>query len=101
MSRAALAHEALIANGRECERASVTVEIGGIPIELYPSDPGFCELLASRYETFATLNSIRREPSAEPICRFDIDLAAEGRESDENVRVTRDGAIWNFRRGDF
>jgi hypothetical protein len=80
--------------------ASVTVEIGGIPIVLHPSDPQFCDLLESRYETFAKRNS-----SAKPTCRFDIDLAAEGRESDENVRVTREvtssGPLWNFRRGDF
>ena len=80
--------------------ASVTVEIGGIPIALHPSDPKFCDLLESRYETFAKRNS-----SARPTCRFEIDLAAEGRESDENVRVTREvtpsGPCWNFRRGDF
>jgi len=80
--------------------ASVTVEIGGIPIVLHPSDPQFCDLLESRYETFAKRNS-----SARPTCRFEIDLAAEGRESDENVRVTPEvtpsGPCWNFRRGDF
>jgi hypothetical protein len=101
MSRAALVHEPSSARAGDCERsASVTIEIGGIPILLRPSDPKFCDLLESRYETFATRNS-----SAQPICRLDIDLAAEGRESDENVRVTRevtgDGSLWNFRRGDF
>ena len=80
--------------------ASVTVEIGDIPIALHPNDPHFCDLLESRYETFAKRNS-----SAIPTCRFEIDLAAQGRESDENVRVTREvtpsGPLWNFRRGDF
>lgn len=96
MSRAALAHEPAIANRAECHRASVTVEIGGIPIALYPTDPAFCDLLESRYETFATRNA-----AIMPACRFEIDLAAEGRESDENVRVTRNGPLWHFRRGDF
>ena len=36
---------------------SVTVEIGGIPILLEPSDPKFCDVLESRYETFATRNA--------------------------------------------
>src|SRR5579863_1565546 len=79
---------------------AVIIEIGGIPIALQPSDPKFCDLLESRYETFAT-----RDSSVEPRCRFEIDLAAEGRESDQNVCVTReltpDGALLNFRRGDF
>jgi hypothetical protein len=79
---------------------SVTVEIGGIPIALHPSDPAFCDLLESRYESFASRNS-----ATQPACSFDIHLAAEGRESDENVRVTREvtgsGPLWNFRRGDF
>ncbi len=101
MSLAALAHEPQRIREGECERrASVTVEIGGIPILLRPSDPSFCDLLESRYETFASRNS-----SAQPVCRFDIQLAAEGRESDENVRVTREvtdeASLWTFRRGDF
>jgi hypothetical protein len=101
MSLAALAHEPQRIRERECEhRASVTVEIGGIPILLRPSDPSFCDLIESRYETFAS-----RKSASQPVCSFDVELAAEGRESDENVRVTREitseGSVWQFRRGDF
>ena len=106
MSRVAFASEPAFMKAGDFARSTfesrpcVTVEIGGIPIALHPSDPQFCDLLQSRYETFAT-----RDSSAEPVCRFEIHLATEGRESDENVRVTREvtssGLHWNFRRGDF
>ncbi len=116
MTRAALAEaearDQSRGHSRECDQSSsesqisnalpsVTLEIGGIPILLQPSDPQFCEVLKSRYETFATRNaaSIRLEP--EPACRFEIHLDPRGRASDEDAHVTRDGALWNFRRGDF
>jgi hypothetical protein len=36
-----------------------------------------------------------------PVCAFDIHLDPKGRPSDEDARVTRNGSLWNFRRGDF
>jgi hypothetical protein len=91
---------------RECGRPlalpSVTVEIGGIPIILQPSDPEFCNVLESRYETFATRNAPgANDRSANPACRFEIHLDPRGRASDEDARVTREGPLWHFRRGDF
>ena len=82
---------------------SVTVEIGGIPILLEPSDPKFCDVLESRYETFATRNAatVSQLVSTIPACRFEIHLDPSGRASDEDARVTRAGSVWNFRRGDF
>jgi hypothetical protein len=79
---------------------SVTVEIGGIPIVLQPSDPEFCDVLESRYETFATRNA-SGEVAANSVCEFEIELDPRGRASDEDARVTRNGSLWNFRRGDF
>jgi len=85
---------------RECGQPlalpTVTVEIGGIPILLQPSDPKFCDVLESRYETFAT-----RDSATKAACRFEIDLDPRGRASDEDARVTREGSLWHFRRGDF
>jgi hypothetical protein len=86
---------------------TVTVQIGGIPILLQPSDPDFCDVLESRYESFATRNA--PDTSANAIsnvaCRFEIHLDPRGRASDEDARVTREvinGApLWHFRRGDF
>jgi hypothetical protein len=73
---------------------SVTVEIGDVPILLRPDDPKFCEVLEDRYAGF--LN-----PDSDPDCQFDIQLDPQGRPSDEDARVTRQGTLWNFQRGDF
>jgi hypothetical protein len=73
---------------------SATVEIGGIPILLQPNDPKFCEVLEDRYAGF--LN-----PISQPACQFEIQLDPQGRPSDEDARVTRQGTLWSFQRGDF
>src|SRR3984957_20092686 len=91
---------------RECGRPlalpSVTVEIGGIPIIPQPSDPEFCNVLESRYEPFAPRNAPgANDRSATPACRFEIHLHPRGRASDDDARVTREGPLWHFRRGDF
>lgn len=79
---------------------SVIVEIGGMPIVLQPSDPKFCDVLESRYEAFATRN-VAVDTTSNSVCNFEIHLDPRGRASDEDARVTRDGSLWNFRRGDF
>src|ERR1700722_14364469 len=106
-----LAHDETREHRRACAREwqksseqslpSITVEIGGIPILLQPSDPEFCDVLESRYETFATRNATNATAAKKPPCRFEIDLDARGRASDEDARVTRDGSLWHFHRGDF
>jgi hypothetical protein len=81
---------------------TVTVEVGNIPILLEPSDPKFCDVLESRYESFASRNAGNsRNSNANPACRFEIHLDPLGRASDEDARVTREGSLWHFRRGDF
>jgi hypothetical protein len=80
---------------------SVTVKIGGIPILLQPSDPKFCAVLESRYESFATRNAPNTTADANVASRFEIHLDHRGRASDEDARVTREGSVWHFRRGDF
>jgi hypothetical protein len=86
----------LLQTPRRASRASqsVTVEIGAIPILLRPNDPKFCEVLEDRYAGFLS-------PDADPACQFDIQLDPKGRASDEDARVTRQGAVWSFERGDF
>lgn len=109
MSRAALAENDARERSRESERVcdqraalpTVTVEIGGIPILLQPSDPKFCDVLESRYESFATRNAFSANASTDAACRFEIDLDPRGRASDDDARVTRDAQLWHFRRGDF
>jgi hypothetical protein len=73
---------------------SVTVEIGGIPIRLQPNDSKFCEVLEDRYAGFLS-------PHSDPACQFEIHLDPKGRPSDEDARVTRQGTLWSFQRGDF
>jgi hypothetical protein len=75
---------------------SITVNIGEIPILLRSSDPKFCATLEDRYTGFTTA-----APIASPACTFDVHLDPTGRPSDEDARVTRNGSLWNFRRGDF
>jgi hypothetical protein len=92
----------LPAQPRSVSLPSVTVDIGGIPILLQPSDSKFCDLLESRYETFATRNETTAAAIEKtPVCQFEIHLDPRGRVSDEDARVTRHGELWNFRRGDF
>jgi hypothetical protein len=74
--------------------SSVAVEIGAIPILLQPSDPKFCALLEKRYAGFT--NHL-----CEPAYRFEIQLDPAGEPSDADAQVSRDGAVWRFRRGDF
>ena len=73
----------------------VSVEIGGIPIRLQTSDPGFARMLEDRYAGF--LNS-----SAEGDVEFQVNLTrprAMGPDDDVDVRL--ENGRWRFRRGDF
>jgi len=72
----------------------VTVEIGGIPIFLRSDDAEFRWMIEQRYGSFVN-------PSLEPDYEFEIDLCAPAEPSDEDARVTRDGRLWRFERGDF
>lgn len=69
------------------------VEIGGIPIALSTSDPGFLDLLRQRYEGFLS--------SSQPEFELQFDLSSSGRASDDDVHVRRDGYLWLMERGDF
>lgn len=73
--------------------AAVTVEIGGIPIQLRPDKPGFDEILSTRYSGF--LN-----PHARPMCEFDISLEPAQAREGLDLRVSRDGSVWRIERGD-
>jgi hypothetical protein len=72
----------------------VTVEIGGIPILLESNDTEFRALLEQRYAGFVN-------PSATPAYQFEIRLVPPAPSGDEEVRVSRSGAVWRMSRGDF
>jgi hypothetical protein len=76
------------------ESECVVVEIGGLPIQLETDNPAFRRLIAERYAGF--LN-----PSAVPVCRFEIRLTASAHVSDRDVNVFRTGPTWCLERGDF
>jgi len=73
----------------------VAIEIGGVPIRLHTSDPGFVQMLEDRYAGFLS-------PSAHPQFEFDVDLVAPtGTSPDDDVDVRVDHGRWFLRRGDF
>jgi hypothetical protein len=73
---------------------SVTVEIGGLAVRLWPSKLHFQQVLAARYSGF--LN-----PEAHPACEFDILLQAPPAVAEQDIRVSKCGAQWRVQRGDF
>jgi hypothetical protein len=76
------------------ERSSVTVEIGGIPIQLRCGDADFRSQIEERYAGF--LN-----PVAPPDYQFEIRLEPLSQPSDEDASVNRRGLLWHVQRGDF
>ncbi len=76
-------------------RSALVVEIGGIPIRLHTTDPGFLKLLEQRYVGFVSSASDVRFD-------FQIELAPPQTISpDEDVRVYWDSGRWSMERGDF
>jgi len=78
----------VVANKLEC-----VVEIGDIPICLRTDDQRFHDLLCERYAGFLR--------SSQPELELDFDLISPGPGSDDDVRVSRQGAEWLLERGDF
>ena len=79
---------AVMSNRHDC-----VVEIGGISIALRTDDQSFLNLLRQRYFGFLS--------SSQPELELDFDLIAPGPVSDDDVRVSRQGAEWILERGDF
>lgn len=74
----------------------VTVEIGGVAIQLWTRDSGFRKVIEERYEGFVN-------PEALPECRFEIQLTSNRHsgDTDEDVSVFKCGSKWCLKRGDF
>ena len=89
-------------NASQQSLPSVTVEIGGIPILLQPSDPEFCDVLESRYETFATRNAAATPLRTQTPSAASKSISTLAAAPPTKTRASRATArIWNFRRGDF
>lgn len=79
----------------EVARLTLVVEIGGVPIGVNTSDPGFFEMLQNRYAGFLT-SSGRTE------IEFDVEIVPpEFDDPDADVTVTRRHGRWSMQRGDF
>jgi hypothetical protein len=69
------------------------VEIGGIPISLATTNDTFYDLLIQRYQGFLS--------TSPPEFELQFDIVEDGPDSDDDVRVCRDGSEWRIERGDF
>jgi hypothetical protein len=85
------------------ERLTAAIGVGGMTVHLHVQDAAFLRMVEDRYSGFP--GSFE---SAE--CNFDVELlpdrspekeSALGIDPDEDVRVWREGHVWNFTRGDF
>ncbi len=74
--------------------ASVTVQIGGIPIRLRPNQPGFAKVIAERYAGFLASEGC-------PAYTFDVQLQDRLSVRDGDIHVSKHGARWRLERGDF
>jgi hypothetical protein len=82
----------------EVERLSLVIEIGGMPVRVNTTDPGFLAMLQGRYAGYVNDASLGVEAEVE----FDVDLSPpSGTDPDADVRVTHRSGRWTLERGDF
>jgi hypothetical protein len=79
----------------EVERLSLIIKIGGIPVRVNTTDPGFLAMLQDRYAGFVASSEYAE-------IEFDVDLSPRhGPDPDADVSVTQQHGRWRFERGDF
>ena len=79
----------------DVERLSLVIEIGGMPVRVNTTDPGFLAILQNRYSGFLG-ESERAE------VEFDVDLTQPSfADPEADVSVTQRLGRWSLRRGDF
>lgn len=84
----------------EVERLSLVIEIGGMPVRVNTTDPGFLAMLQDRYAGFVTTSAFESPRPAE--IEFDMDLIAPSAADPEaDVSVTHRQGRWSLVRGDF
>jgi hypothetical protein len=77
------------------ERCSIVIEIGGMPVRVNTTDPGFSAMLEKRYEGF-----VGAAGPAE--YDFEVELIEAGfADPEADICVTRQGDEWSIARGDF
>jgi len=86
----------------EVERLSLVIEIGGMPVRVHTTDPGFLRMLRDRYDGFVA--SAEHAGSAEGAAEIDFDVEltpARFADPDAVVRVRQRRGRWTMERGDF
>lgn len=77
------------------DRLGLVIEIGGMPVRVHTTEPGFLEMLQNRYAGFVS-SSERAE------IEFDVDLTPpRSADPDADVSVTHERGRWTLQRGDF
>lgn len=77
----------------EVECVSVVIEIGGMPVRLHTTDPGFLRLLRSRYAGFVS-------DTEQAEIEFEVEIT-QPKAADPDVEVNYRSGCWSLRRGDF
>ena len=79
----------------EVERIRTVIEVGGVPVRVNTTDPGFADLVRHRYGGFLS-------NSEHPEVDFDVELAPPAdTDPSADVRVTHSAGRWTLLRGDF
>ena len=79
----------------EVECLSVVIEIGGMPVRVHTSDPGFLGLLQDRYAGFVS-------DTSNVEIDFEVEIAQpKAADPDADVEVNYRSGRWSLRRGDF
>lgn len=79
----------------EVAHLSLVIEIGGMPVRVNTTDPGFLEILQSRYSGFVS-------ESQDAEIEFDVELASPNpADRDADVQVKYRFGRWVITRGDF
>jgi len=77
------------------EVESLVIEVGGMPVRMNTTDPGFLCMLQDRYAGFLS-------DSKQPAIEFDVELIPpDSANADADVRVTQRHGRWCLTRGDF
>ncbi len=86
----------------EVERLSLVIEIGGMPVCVHTTDPGFLGMLQERYAGFLTSAESGGRAEWAPEIDFDVELTpTRFADPEATVRVTQDRGRWTLERGDF
>ncbi len=84
------------------ERLSLVIEIGGMPLRVNTTDPGFLAMLQDRYAGFVTSSGNEHDVQGSAEITFDVHLAPPGSaDPDADVSVTHYQGRWTLTRGDF